>query len=528
MNLAQTQASWTRFLGRELCSMFLAPMREARESYDKFTRERTQIQPLTQLLAVNIAALTLAGVDPGVNAAADGSLWARFTANGGNWDVSFYKAAGAGGGDEVASITNVADGATSALTEENASGISGSITLGAAVVAVADDYFKILVVVDYPARLPKVWTQADSIQEDKLSREIATALYSELAALDDLKIQACRRAIGRFMLRSASPPNSNGPQLLARGNAFNRVNETSLSLETAETDSSGNTSRLRSGIFPTITKNMQDEATGGEQDVVRRVVAASAGDFDAANDGLGTVASTTPTEKCPIGEWRFECDQGADTGALGRESFRWNFVATDGSGIALSGNGLRVERDYTPPRGMSTLRLRRTYTKTGDGSNLHLAAVTTGLFSGETNSNTDTGVLYWKIVTNGSNWDIEFYRDSSRTLLVAKATNIATGAAFQATAQNGSGLTVTWTAGSAPVNTAPGTVDCNAFYVENAGGVPDKFRVTTSVTGTPGLIQKMLAEELDAFLNSDTSGSESIPDAYATQGTFPPFLLTDN
>ncbi len=526
MDLSKTQAEWDRFLGREFASMILAPAREARESYDKFTRERVQIVPLN--LNGNITALTLTGVDAGNNTSKAGELWARFTANGGDWDVSLYKAAGAGGGDEVASVTALADGGTSALTEENGSGLGGSITLGAAVVAVANDLYKLLVVVDYPARLPKVWTQVDAIEEDKLSREIATALYAELAALDLAKIDACRRAATRFMLRSPSPPGSNGPNLLARGNVFNRVNETSLSAEVETVDGSGNVTRRRSGIFPTITKNMEDETDGGEQDVVRRVVAASAGAFDAANDGLGTVASTTPMEKCPIGEWRFECEAGANTVNLGSESFRWTFVATDGSGISLSGSGLRVGRDDTPPRGMSTLRLRRTYSKTGDGSNLNLAAVTTGLFSGETNANTDSGVLYWKIVANGSNWDVEFYKDSSRTALVAKATNVATGAALQATAQNASGLTVTWTVGSAPVATTTGTVDCNAFQTKNSSNVPDKFRVTTSITGTPGLIQTILAEEFDAQLNSDASGSETIQDDWAKQGTFAPFLAFSN
>ena len=37
-------------------------------------------------IAPALAALSLAGVDAGVNTAVDGSLWARFTANGGNWD----------------------------------------------------------------------------------------------------------------------------------------------------------------------------------------------------------------------------------------------------------------------------------------------------------------------------------------------------------------------------------------------------------------------------------------------------------
>ncbi len=527
MNLAKTQAQWTRLLGREVGASFFAPMREAREQFDKFSRERTQIVPLTQLMTVNVAALSLAGVDAGVNTAVDGSLWARFTANGGNWDVSFYKAAGAGGGDEVASITNVADGATSALTEENASGISGSITLGAAVVAVADDYFKMLVVVDYPARLPKVFTQVDGIEQDPRGRQLLTALYARCRDRRQAEIDDIKATLQTYLCTKESKSSP-----LARGNAFNSSAETSLATDEEVTDGdSGNVSRKRNGLLPIMSINMQDEATGGEQDIPQRVVAAGAGAFDSGNALLATVASHTPSEKTPIGVWTFQCDDGADTGALGRETFSGGFAATDGSGETFSFSGVRIERDFTGPRGIGPFRIRRTYSKTGDGSNLNLAAVTTGILTGESDANTEegTGLLYWKIVANGSNWDVEFYRDSLRTKLVAKATNYATGAAFQATEQNSSGLTVTWTVGSAPVTTTTGTLACNPAFVENASrGLPDRFTITTSLSGTAGVWQTMLAEELNATLNSDTAGSASIPDAYVMQGTFPPFLALLN
>lgn len=520
-NLAKTQAQWTRLLGREVAASFFAPMREAREAFDKFSRERTQIIPLTQ--SANVAALTITGADGGVNMSAGAELWLRFTANGGNWDVEIFKAAGAGGGDLVASVTNLADGGTDDLDEENSSGIGGSITLGAAVVAVADDSYKVLVVVDYLARLPKVFTQTDGVEQDPRGRQLLTALYGRIRDRRQADITDIRDTLTAYMCTKESRSSP-----LARGNAFNNSAETSLASDVAVDDGeSGNVSRKRGGLFPTMSINMQDEATAGEQDIPRRVVAAGAGAFDSGNSGLGTVASHTPSEKSPIGVWTYKCTDGADTGALGRESFSGEFAATDGSGETFTFSGVRVERDFTGPRGIGPFRIRRTYSKTGDGSNLNLAAVTTGILSGESDANTEegTGVLYWKIVANGSNWDIEFYRDSLRTKLVAKATNYATGAAFQATEQNASGLTVTWTVGSAPVASTVGTLSCNPFFVENASrGLPDRFTITTSLSGAAGVWQTMLAEELDATLNSDTAGSASIPDAYCMQGTFPPFL----
>jgi hypothetical protein len=276
---------------------------------------------------------------------------------------------------------------------------------------------------------------------------------------------------------------------------------------------------------------MADELTGGEQDVVRRVIAAAAGVFDAGNSGKGTLAAHTPLEKTPVALWTFQCIRGADTGDLGREQFAGSAVVTDGSGeAAIPLSGVLVEKDWSGPRGIGSVRVRRTYVKTGDGANVNLAAVALSLFTGENNSNTAVGVLNWLIEANGANWNVSFFRSASliASQLVAKATNVATGAVLNATSQNASSLTVAWTVGTAPVALATGTVSCQPFLVQNSQGRPDTYSIATSVTGTPGLIQELLGELFDAAVNSDVSGAESLPDAWATAGTFFPFLLQDN
>ena len=55
----------------------------------------------------HITALTLSGVVYGTNTSADGLLYVRFVANGGNWDVSLYTGTGASG--LVGKATNVAE-----------------------------------------------------------------------------------------------------------------------------------------------------------------------------------------------------------------------------------------------------------------------------------------------------------------------------------------------------------------------------------------------------------------------------------
>jgi len=519
-NLAKTQAQWTRLLGREIGSLILAPIREFREIEDKYTLERVQVVNLgdTTSATPHITALTFTGVDQGVNTSTEGRLWARFVANGGNWDVTFYTAAGASGA--VAKATNVAASATGTLVAQNSSGLAGSITLGATIAGDITDKHQVLLFVDYPARLPKVLTQIDGVDADQYSRRILSDAYAQIATKQRECISVMIRAAALYALAGKT----------ARGNAFSSTAESALSLDVEEPDDSGNVARLRTGWLSIISDAMEDEATGGEQDVVRRVIAAAAGVFEAGNDGLGAVASHTPLQRCPIGVWSFECVAGADTGDIGRERFDGYFRATDIDGPQFTFSGLQIDQQWSGPRGFGPITLTRTKSKTNDGSNNVFAAASGAVITGETNSNTSDGDLFVSTVANGSNWDISFFSASSRhsSTLVAKATNIAASAVFTATEQNASGLTVSWTLGGTVSATVNITLELNPFSVENAGGVPDKFTVTTTLSGSAGLIQEILADEFLAHLNSDASGSESIPDNYAKQGTFVPFLTRDN
>lgn len=361
-------------------------------------------------------------------------------------------------------------------------------------------------------------TQTDDVEDDKHSRDVLSALYTDLAQLELDKIARIKQAAREWALASEGNP-------IARGRQFTGTSDPDLVSDVAVPDTSGNVSRSRTGWFYTVADAMEDETTGGEQDVVKRTVAASAGTFSADNDGSGTVASHTPAEKAIAGRWRFKIVD--DT--LGSERFDFEFTADEGD-FTLTGSGPQVGMLWSGPNGFGPITVLRTLTKTNDGSNVNLAATSACTVTGETDQNTDNGVLYWIVVANGSNQDFEFYKSSTlhSSKLVAKAINIADAAAFTAVQQNASGIEVVWTAGSNPVATTTGQLNLNVFKLENDAGKPDEFYVDVTVSGTPGLIQTILAEEFDAQLNSDTSGSESIPDNYAKAGTFVPFLTLDN
>lgn len=521
-DLNRSQAEWTRLLGEELAGLALAPIRELRELEDKFTRERTQVLNLADPGgedAPRLAAITLAGIKYGVNCTPDGKLYVRFVANSSNWDVTFYLDEGGDSGDAVAWAEDVAAEGTAALVELNDSGVSGSITLGATIAGDTTDLHVLRVVVDYPARLPRVLTQDGTVDDDAFSRRDFQAAYARVADLMRQARAVLRLAVQRWALSTEG-------NLQSRGNSFTRTSHTLLGQDLVDEDRDGNVTRSRVGWFYELAQAMADETTGGEQDVARRVVSAAAGAFDAGNDGKGTVASHTPGEQALAGEFLFECSDAT----IGSERFRYSFASTDGKARESGEAGPVVGKPWAGPFGFGPITVLRAPTKTNDASN-HKFAATTGLsVVGLSRANSADGDLYPSITANGGNWDVSFYRSASRhsSTLVARAVNVAGGAAFVAEPQGASQLTVNWALGSNVSAAADVVVSMHPFRAANAIGRPDRFKVAVTVADGPGLIQDLLAREFGVAINSDAAGSESIPDGYAMAGTFPPFVVQDN
>lgn len=520
MNLAHTDAEWLRFLGRELGYAFFAPLRLLREVRDRFGDARTQVLNLVDWNS-NISSITLSGVNFGTNCTTEGRLYVRIVANGGNWDCNIYKATGGGGGDLVATATNVAASGTGTLTASNSSGLTGSVTLGSSITAETNDRHQLLCFPDFRQMLSYIFTGTDSIEDDEASRKAALDAYDRIASKLDEAIAELLLGVNRWAISAPGNP-------VARGNKFGKTQETGLFADGPLDDGSGTITRGRTGLFEWLRLAMGDEATGSTQDLVKRTPSAAAGVFSSANTGSGTVASHTPGQQCPASIWRFVCVD--DT--IGSEKFRTiiSRTRTGDDRVNTDSSLLTIRKAWSGPLGFGPITLARTYTKSGDGSNVNLATVASLTVVGETAQNTNAGVLYWKIESNAANWDISFFNSSTlhSSTLVAKATNVATAAVFVAEPQNSSGLTVTWTVGSAPVTSTNSTLALNCFKTQNSQGVPDEFSVTVSVAASPGVYMSILADETNAALRGDTSGSESISDNYVKAGTFPPYAVLDN
>lgn len=519
-DLGHSQGEWTHFVGDEEGYCWLTPMRLLEEIASKFLLERCRIENCLDWNS-NITTVDLDGVIYGTNTDSAGKIFVRFVANAGNWDVNLYKATGAGGSDLVAHATNKAAGATFALTADNSSGITGTMTIGGSITAEANDRHFLKCFVDFRLVAKAMETDAASVGDENASASYRAAIDAYTAVGQAIRgaLSGLIANFGRFALADFGTPT-------ARGRTFLEATDATVFQETQRRDGDGNVVVDQQGLLVSQRICMADETTGGEQDVVKRVPAATAATPYSTNSGVGTISSHTPGEACPEMTITLQCVQGVDTGRLGAEEFEvsYNYLDKGQRTVFKCPVNLRVHQEWNGPLGVGPITLNRTYAKTGDGTNVDLAAssfVTS--VDGESGQaqNTDDGLIYVKVVTNGANWNIEFYSSStySTTSLVAKATNVATGATFNATAQNSSGLTISWKVGSAPTNGNTCTLNLQPFKVQNASKIKDGFSIDVTVAAGAGAFQGVVTRMFPgAYLNSDTSGSESISDNYVKAG----------
>lgn len=445
---------------------------------------------------------SLSGVELGTNTDSNGVLFVRIsdeTPGSGQATVDLYKATGGSSGNKVATGSG-ADGSTITLSEENSSGITGSVKLGTITASETNDAHRLRCWVDYPVRDVQVFDGTE--MQDYALR--ARTLASNAQAVDLFKqIEALMVADFVALLQEyvAARINAGSSQALVKGFVRDQ----------------GAVSLRVTGILEELRDAMQDNTT--VQYVLQTVVNAGAASFDAGNSGKGSVSSPTFYEKILPGTITFRC---ADE-TIGREEFDVVLTRSDTGEKVAAQSRLRVKREFKDANiGIQSLTLQRVFSKTGDGSHTNLSSVTDGNWStvGESSSNTNAGTLYWKIVSNGSNWDVEFYKASTLQSgdLVAKATNYATNAIFQAVQQNGSGLTVNGKVGSGPTNGTTGSFLLQPF---KSGPPADVFTIVISHTSS-GEIQKLLSEMVDVgldwFLNSAASGSVTLPDALLLRG----------
>lgn len=411
----------------------------------------------------NTTGWTLTGVVPGVNTDANGKLYVRFVADGGDWDVSVYKATGAGGGDLVASANAVADGAVATLAADNSSGISGSVTLDATVTADATDTHILECFIDWPTYSRSI-LDGSQAEDTEIKKALDTA-YTSVAS----SIRAARQALASVLNAAAVR------SLIAR---ITKTEATQAFLTKGVSVDEGLVTLDVSGAAEDLRDAMQDNTT--EQKVAVTTLTAGSVTADSGNAGLGTltVGAISPN-MVPCKVIATCVDEG-----MPDEEFEITALSSDGKTSLKGRSRLRVGREWNDPDLGVSLTLSRTYDKNStDGTNVQVAAVSfiTGV-TGITADNSDDGTLYGKSVANGGTWNFEFYKASGLTAadLVAKATAIAADGLFTATPSNQSGLQVGWKAGSTPTNGGTWQLDVNPFKKKRVGQGGDRFEFDIS------------------------------------------------
>lgn len=111
---------------------------------------------------------------------------------------------------------------------------------------------------------------------------------------------------------------------------------------------------------------------------------------------------------------------------------------------------------------------------------------------------------------------------------MCQAINKATSAgSVQATPANSSGLTVTFDVGSGPTDTNTLTMDLKYFSTSNSSGVADSMTIAIGLT-SEGHASRILADILDAEMNSETAASEQVDDdMMGNAGCFVQRMKTD-
>ena len=524
-DLQQPQSVWDDFLHEKFLYAMMAPIRYMREVVDKFGRTREQVRIGLDFATFYVASegpLTLLGAHPGVNAQPDLTFFVRFTGNAGARVVSVYTNSGASG---LVAQGTAADGALATLAEQNSSGVSGTWFVPATSGNTSADELTIRAFPDWQAITRRVFPETGVfVDDDAHAARTLQDLYVAFSLAVNSAMDAYKSGLCRVLLTDGDA----NPQSI--GNFFT-VTTLSTFLTERVVDTNGAVTRPRTGWHPTLREAMIDDTTAGAQTVVRTVPSGAAGVFDGGNTGLGAVATHTPSESCPGIKVDFSCDQGADNDRLGTERFSARVTFTDPGDerLPITVAGPTIKQPWKGPFGFGPITLTRTMTKTGDGSDLRFTAASNAVVTNEANANTDDGVLHWEIVANASNWDINFYKSSSLAAseLVAKATNIATSAVFTAVQQNNSNLEVSWQLGGT-VTAVTGTLLLNPFRIDRGDDLPDQFSVTVTIAAGPGLIQTIMSEEYNTFLNSAVAGAETADDGYIKAGTFADYAVQDN
>ena len=460
--------------------------------------------------------LSLSGAKVGTNTSADGRLYVRLVANSANWDLHLYTAVSASG--EVGQALDVADGAVATIVEANSSGLTGSVTLDASVVAEADDVHYLQVYPDYRLAINTHFDK-DGADRDGEMEDVLLSVADAVASSMTTALATIRGAIDQIMSLQLGPA-SKSTYVGRNYSALNR---------TVESDDGALTVAFKGALEDLRLASKSNNGGSTPQEVVENLLSVGAVTYESGNVGTGTTPTATAYEHQEAGTWTGVCT----SETIGSEEFEMSFAPTEASRANFgytSPRKLRIKAEWKDPGseptniedpfvGIKSLTIDRARTVTNDTGTMLDTTVTLWSETGETSTNTDDGILYVSAETNGANFDISFYKDSNKpsSALVAKATNIAASAAFTASQRNRSGLSISGTLHGSVADGNASTLNLKVFKKDGrTDGDPDRFEFAITETSA-GKWQRMFRRRLGYYMHSDTAGGETIDEDFASR-----------
>ena len=498
----------------------VAAIADLREVRDRFQKERDRV---TLELEVNgvLSQFRLSGVRIGENTDADGIIFLRVfdeTPGAGEARIRGYTTTA----DRTANTNHVFnaegnDGATLTVDEANSSGldVDGDDQVVIGTVAGNDSDAQLRCLLDWRIHFRNVY-----------GGEVDDRIDGDQAAFDAM-LDACDVAVDGISSALDAFGDAFDALMLGQVRDEIRSGERNVAVVGRSVDDGAVTIR-KSGVLVDLARAMALNSGGsGEIHVLPFDLTASSVTFVSSNNGVFSMSAPTLLNSARAGRVTFRLQKPFD--ASGAETFKaiLKLDGLSGPGAEVEGEGvLTVGKTYRSNiLGIGTALMSRSFTKTGDAGNADLAAASAvSAIDGETTGNTAAGKFTVQVVANGSNWDFEFYKTTdtgqlTTANLVAKATNIATGAVFTATEQNGSGLTVSWQAGSGPTTTNTVTLDINQGEIVETDGelVPDSAFYDVTKGTNRGRFQDIIAKLRLTGLNTDASAS--VDDSFARANT---------
>lgn len=402
-NLAKSQTEWTN-LFREF-AQYLRLWRTARALAGRFQKGRIRVFEINDTTD-KLSLWTLAGAKRGINISEDGRLWITVldeTPGAGQARVQLFMDSAKT--QEVAR-GDAADGATVTLAAQNNSGLTGTVKIGTITTGLTAP----ILIIDIDESLKNQRAFDLSTPGGVAANNRITSRVNSLGTQFSSLLATIKDDIERGFI---------GTKL----REFLKSTETQVINVTEAPDSNGDIQVTYGGVLGDLIDAMADNTV--VQTILQNTVAATPITYDGDNVGLGVLSVLASRQNLEPGELTLLCTAGKDDTL--EEKFAASLISSIDGAIVRGRLELTIKKQWESRDIGLRLQLDRTISDSNDGGN----QVGTYVISGETLSNTDSGVLYLTLeagaFSGGTNRRVRLYSDAAKANLVAEGLRTGDG-----------------------------------------------------------------------------------------------------